>query len=584
MISGSVVAAANTRASDRAPVRVLHLHSGNLYGGLETFLRTIAQHWTDAAQATMDYALCFEGRLASELRAAGATVRILGEVRVRSPRRVAAVRRELARVLRAGQYDVVVSHSVWTQALFGPVVRKHGARLVCFLHDVTDPLGWLDRWASFTPPDLVLCNSGFTEGASRWLFPKVPRRTVLLPMVVGKDAGESRRVVRASLGTDEGAIVILQASRMQSWKGQRLLIDALSTLRGDPRWTCWIAGASQRPSEVAYYRKLIATVDGLGLAARIKFLGQRDDVATLMRAADLYCQPNVRPEPFGLSFVEALTAGLPVVTTAMGGALEIVTPECGRLTPPEPRAVAIAIADYLDDDAKRRAVAEAGPARARELCDVMLRTRDLVGELVRLVAPSGTSPSAAGEEDALLSVVSAALREKGTRLETVIDLGCGRGDCARYLDGMCGQLVSCEVQAAPYPFDSESASAVIAIETIGHLENPRTLVREMARVVQRGGWVAVTTRNPLSLASKVRLVARNEFELAEDVSDRQLQSTRALVEDDLVRMARESGLVDIELRYTDRGRIPMTARYWPRRAGLRGRWFSDNVVMLARRP
>jgi glycosyltransferase involved in cell wall biosynthesis len=247
----------------------LHVHSGNLYGGLETFLRTIAQHRADAPDApdaTMDYALCFEGRLAGELRRAGASVHILGDVRVRSPRRVSAVRREFARVLRLGRYDVVVSHSVWTHAIFGPVVRERGARLVCYLHDVTNPRAWLDRWASLTLPDLVLCNSAFTERASRWLFPNVARRTLLLPLIVEGDAHVSRRSVRDALGVNGDAVVILQASRMQAWKGHPLLLEALSALRENPRWTCWIAGGPQRPSEISYDRALRATVARLGLA------------------------------------------------------------------------------------------------------------------------------------------------------------------------------------------------------------------------------------------------------------------------------------------------------------------------------
>ena len=51
---------------------------------------------------------------------------------------------------------------------------------------------------------------------------------------------------------------------------------------------------------------------------------------------------------------------------------------------------------------------------------------------------------------------------------------------------------------------------------------------------------------------------------------------------DLVWIARESGLVDLVIRYTDEGRIPFTARRWPR--FLRGRAFSDNVLLQARRP
>jgi hypothetical protein len=92
------------------PLAVLHVHSGNLHGGVETFLRTMAQHRAHAPSVTMAFALCFEGRIARELRDAGAAVYLLGAARVRSPRSVQNARRELARLMRAGRYDVVVCH------------------------------------------------------------------------------------------------------------------------------------------------------------------------------------------------------------------------------------------------------------------------------------------------------------------------------------------------------------------------------------------------------------------------------------------------------------------------------------------
>ena len=608
MISGELVAR-EPLATDHGRVRVLHVHSGNLHGGVETFLRTVAQHRSDApSPVTMDYALCFDGRIAGELRAAGATVHLLGEVRVRSPRQIAAARRELARVLRAQRYEVVVCHSVWTHGLFAGVALEQGARLAHYMHDLPNPKGWADRWASLTQPDLVLCNSAFVEDAGRWLFPRAKRRMIRYPVAVG-GSGASRDAVRAALGTASDSIVILQASRMQAWKGQRLLIDALSRLRANERWSCWIAGGPQRPSEDAYYRELVSSVERMGLASRIRFLNQRGDVAALMNAADIYCQPNVGPEPFGLAFVEALSAGLPIVTTAMGGPLEIVSPDCGSLTLPSAEAVAAALEAYVDDDAKRKVAADAGPLRARALCDVDVRTREFAGELAALAKQGGSTD--AGERallskgrsnDAILSVVTAALREKAGHVEKVVDLGCGAGDCARALEGMYEQYVGCDVvrydnfpraqtiqfkhvdlNEPPYPVESASASVVVSVETIEHIENPRALVREMARIARPGGWIVATTPNQLSLMSKLYLVGRNQFHAFQDAPGLYPAHITALLEQDLIRIARECGLVDVEIRYTNSGRIPLTPWHWPRRMGAGGQWFSDNVVMLARR-
>jgi glycosyltransferase involved in cell wall biosynthesis len=120
---------------------------------------------------------------------------------------------------------------------------------------------------------------------------------------------------------------------MESYKGHELHLEALARLTDLDGWRCWIVGGAQRPQEVVYLAKLQRRAAELGLAERVQFLGERRDVAQLLAAADIFCQPNVRGEPFGVVFSEALYAGLPTVASAIGGALEIIDDSCGRLVP-----------------------------------------------------------------------------------------------------------------------------------------------------------------------------------------------------------------------------------------------------------
>ena len=249
-----------------------------------------------------------------------------------------------------------------------------GVRLVHFVHGQANGRHWLERLASRTRPDLVIANSQFTAGSVRSVFPGVRVEAWNLPVAQLETDKKARAVVRSQLGTSEGATVILQASRLERWKGQAIHLAALELLRDVPGWECWLAGGVQKAGEGEFLDELRLAAEQVGIADRVRFLGQRTDVPRLMAAADVFCQPNTGPEPFGIVLVEALYAGLPVITSGFGGAAEIVDQTCGVLTTPgDPEAVAAALGGLIRDPSRRRALGAAGPSRAESLCDPALQ-------------------------------------------------------------------------------------------------------------------------------------------------------------------------------------------------------------------
>jgi glycosyltransferase involved in cell wall biosynthesis len=78
-------------------------------------------------------------------------------------------------------------------------------------------------------------------------------------------------------------------------------------------------------------------------------------------------------------------AGLPVVTTNIGGGREVVSAACGILVDASPEAFAAALSHLVGDPARRISLASAGPLRARELCDPELRMAQLEGLLAQAV-------------------------------------------------------------------------------------------------------------------------------------------------------------------------------------------------------
>ncbi|QDT15480.1 glycosyltransferase [Alienimonas californiensis] len=408
-------------AAGGAPFRLLHVYSGNLYGGVERLLETLhacgsEQDGGDGAGGGLrqDFALCFRGRLSERLRAAGARVTELGRVRRVEPWTALWARRRLAAALRsaaaAGEpYDAVLFHSFWSLALLGTGLRAdsgegRGSAIprLLWVHDDPNPSHWTFRGAVRAGADGAIFNSEFVRGrpASRALLKGLTisedRVAVVRPPAPAPPpaAAERRAALRAELGAEPDDVLILTAARFEACKGHELLLDALGRLANERRWICAFAGDAQRPAERARVAALRTRAERLNVGNRLRWLGHRDDVPDLMAAADLYCQPNVSPEAFGLTFVEALYAGCPVVTTAIGGGREILRaglpepglPEpglpalhgpAGRLTGIDPAAVAEALRSLIVDPARRRRLAAAGPARAAALCDPQARLAEL---------------------------------------------------------------------------------------------------------------------------------------------------------------------------------------------------------------
>jgi 2-polyprenyl-3-methyl-5-hydroxy-6-metoxy-1,4-benzoquinol methylase len=181
----------------------------------------------------------------------------------------------------------------------------------------------------------------------------------------------------------------------------------------------------------------------------------------------------------------------------------------------------------------------------------------------------------------------------------VADVGCGSGalwpavkerfgaciglDAARY-DGLPGDIDfrAADLDAGRLPLADASVDAVVAVEVIEHLENPRAFARELARIVRPGGWVVISTPNQLSLLSLLTLATRGRFPAFQD-SEYPAHLT-ALLEVDLRRILGEAGLRDIRVSYTHHGRIPFTGLHYPvTLSTFAPRWLSDNVVAAGRR-
>jgi glycosyltransferase involved in cell wall biosynthesis len=369
-------------------MRVLHVGSGNMYGGVETVLTTLAREAHAAPGMEPRFALCFEGRLSAELKALHRTPRLLGPTSLSRPHTVLRARRELRNLLKREPCDVVVCHQPWTCVLFASVIRAAGLPVVLWVHMASRGRHWLERLCRLTSPDAAICNSRFTAGLVAGWLPRTQVEHCPVPVSPETPAGgPGREAIRIALGTADRDVVVVQVSRLEALKGHRVLLQALGQLRDLAGWTCWIVGGVQRPEEAGYLRALQQLAAEQGISDRVRFVGERRDVAQILGAANIYCQPNIGPEGFGLTFVEAMHAGLPVVTSGIGAAGEIVDESCGMLLPPgDVPALSSALNRLIVDRDLKTRLGAAARRRSESLCNVPRQMGRIQAVLASLAA------------------------------------------------------------------------------------------------------------------------------------------------------------------------------------------------------
>lgn len=159
-----------------------------------------------------------------------------------------------------------------------------------------------------------------------------------------------------------GPLTVLYAGRIVPAKGLHLVVEALAGCGVRLR----IAGGVT-PEDAWYEHHCRARADVLGVADRVTWLGSmpREQLAAEYARADLYAMLSLW-EPFGMTYVEAMASGTPVVGLAAGGVTEIVPPDAGWLVrPTTPEGVVADLSALLVRLEADRGEARAAGVRAR---------------------------------------------------------------------------------------------------------------------------------------------------------------------------------------------------------------------------
>jgi glycosyltransferase involved in cell wall biosynthesis len=196
--------------------------------------------------------------------------------------------------------------------------------------------------------------------------------------VLARYAIPARRVHVARPGVDRVAVParpvrgqLICVGVLARHKGQDLLVEALADL-AERDWHCVLAGPVDR--DPGFVEQLRARIIGLGYGHRVSLTGVLTGgaLSDAYTTADLLVAPS-RLETYGMTVIEALAHGLPVIAAAVGGLPEALGSTAdgtrpGQLVPPgDPAALAAALGRWLSDESHRRRLRTAARQRQSAL-------------------------------------------------------------------------------------------------------------------------------------------------------------------------------------------------------------------------
>jgi glycosyltransferase involved in cell wall biosynthesis len=368
----------------------LFVQSTTELGGAERVLLNLFAESEPLRRRSVIVSLGFgDGDLPRRLRAIGADVIELPRARLRQPWRVAGTMRSLAGIARAQHVRAVVGNGTHPQIVAGWAARLARVRSVFIVHAIyAHPArenGTRDRLALLAPCDLMLAVSEAARVAVARLRPTVASRVVYNGTPMGPQVPPAEvQAARAELQADQGHVLIGAFGRFQRSKGQDLFVTAAAEVaKVRPQARFALVGGSFTGLETDYPADVARQIASQGLASRIVTTGFRPDVDRLMSACDVVCNPARGTESFGMTIVEAMALGRPVIATDVGGPREIITSdEHGLLIPPDDAGLmARAMLALIDDPERRRRMGAAASERVARTFSIQTAAAKLLEAL-----------------------------------------------------------------------------------------------------------------------------------------------------------------------------------------------------------
>lgn len=298
-------------------MRILYLITSTTVGGAERTLARLVRG-LDRKRAEPAGVVCLKplGPVAGEIESCGVPVRSIGMGYLPSPFDVAKLRGAI------DYFRPDIVHAFLYRAIQFARLAKGDWKLVSSprvnYRTRPMPLRFIDRLGR-NRDDMTICEAQSTADFMEAGLGYDPSRLRVIRNGINPVAASPEEVagVRASLGFGRGDFIILSAGRLSEQKGFPFLIEAMPEVLGKyPSVRLVIAGEGpDRPA-------LESLIARLGLSDKVRLVGEQGNLSPWYMAANAFALPSLW-EGLPNCLLEAMSAGLPCVATAVDGTLEI---------------------------------------------------------------------------------------------------------------------------------------------------------------------------------------------------------------------------------------------------------------------
>ncbi len=375
--------------------RALHLINGRFFGGGQRFTLQLMDALEAIEGAKTE--LCILGDACDLRLRERSPIALSFDGRYDDPRVLWTTARQVRKVVRKHKPDILHTHGLDADLIGALALRRCRTRHVSHLH-VTPPIGRQESWKAGVRKRLFryltrreeTCFIAVSEAVRRQMaeyygLPLERIVTIRNGVSLKEFAGDEP----SSVDRSRRSFIIGTAGRLDDMKGFEHLIAAAGKLRARGiAFELRIAGNGRKQ------RDLEREADSAAISDCVRFLGQIRDMPAFYRSVDVFVLPSVSTEGLPLTVLEAMAMGLPVVTTRLAGAPEVIEDGVnGLLVRPGDADELAGVLSALAADYERRArLATAGQAHVRSKFTDERVAREVTRVYERILAQPSRNP------------------------------------------------------------------------------------------------------------------------------------------------------------------------------------------------